>query len=159
MIFVTVGTHYQGFERLVKKMDEIACGLGEEVIMQIGNTKYTPSYAEWFPFLEDEEEFMKIMKTAEVVVAHGGAGTLLSVLSFGKPVVVVPRLRRYGEHTDDQQIELAEALKASKGIAVVYDVEYLAENLKNARVVRGQLSGRGNVLKNFLRDYLGRLSS
>ncbi|RKY56218.1 MAG: beta-1,4-galactosyltransferase, partial [Candidatus Neomarinimicrobiota bacterium] len=38
MIFVTVGSHYKGFERLVEKMDEIAGKIEEEVIMQIGYT-------------------------------------------------------------------------------------------------------------------------
>ena len=38
MIFVTVGMHTAGFERLVKKMDEIAGKIDEEVIMQIGGT-------------------------------------------------------------------------------------------------------------------------
>ena len=38
MILVTVGTHVLGFDRLVKKMDEIASKIDEEVIIQIGNT-------------------------------------------------------------------------------------------------------------------------
>ena len=42
MIFVTVGTHDQGFKRLVKKMDEIAGQIDEEVVMQIGSTDYKP---------------------------------------------------------------------------------------------------------------------
>jgi len=40
MIFVTVGTHDQGFERLVKKMDEIAGQIDEEVVIQVGYTDY-----------------------------------------------------------------------------------------------------------------------
>ncbi|MDI6655433.1 MAG: beta-1,4-galactosyltransferase, partial [Candidatus Hydrothermarchaeota archaeon] len=42
MIFVTVGTHNQSFERLVKKADEIAGKIGEKVVIQTGHTKYKP---------------------------------------------------------------------------------------------------------------------
>jgi UDP-N-acetylglucosamine transferase subunit ALG13 len=47
MIFVTVGTHYQGFDRLIRKMDEIAGKIEEDVIMQIGSTQYKPINAKY----------------------------------------------------------------------------------------------------------------
>ena len=43
MILVTVGTHPQGFDRLVRPMDELAALLEEEVIIQFGSSSYEPS--------------------------------------------------------------------------------------------------------------------
>ena len=154
MIFVTVGTHYQGFERLIRKMDEIASKIDDEVVMQIGFTQYEPKNAKWFRFLENEEDILELYKKADIIVAHAGAGTLLTALSFGKPLVVVPRLKKFGEHVDDQQIELAEALK-SMGLAIpVYDVEELENAIKKAISMKAKSVKRNKKLVNFLKEYL-----
>ena len=50
MIFATVGLHYMGFERLIRKMDELAGEIDEEVIIQTGHTKYQPRNAAFFAF-------------------------------------------------------------------------------------------------------------
>ena len=46
MIFVTVGTHEQPFNRLIRKIDELKRDgiIKEEVIMQIGYSTYEPKY-------------------------------------------------------------------------------------------------------------------
>ena len=156
MIFVTVGTHYQGFERLVKKMDEIAGKIDDEVIMQIGYTKYEPKNAEWFRFLEREEDILELYKKADVIVAHAGAGTLLTALSFGKPVVVVPRLKKFGEHVDDQQLELAEALESMGKAIAVYDIEKLEDAIKKAKSLKYKPVKRERRLTNFLKRIFAR---
>ena len=156
MIFVTVGTHYQGFERLVKKMDEIAGKIDGEVIMQIGYTEYEPKNAKWFRFLEREEDILELYKKADVIVAHAGAGTLLTALSFGKPVVVVPRLKKFGEHVDDQQLELAEALESMGKAIAVYDIKKLEDAIKKAKSLKYKPVKRDKRLANFLKEYLQR---
>lgn len=49
MIFVTVGTHEQPFNRLVKKIDELKRDgvITEEVIIQTGFSTYEPKYCKW----------------------------------------------------------------------------------------------------------------
>jgi len=154
MIFVTVGTHYQGFERLIKKMDEIAEKMDDEVIMQIGYTKYEPKDAKWFRFLEREEDILELYKKADVIVAHAGAGTLLMALFFGKPIVVVPRLKKFGEHVDDQQLELAEALENMGKVIAVYDIEKLEDAIRKAKSLKYKPVKRNKRLANFLKEYL-----
>ena len=57
MIFVTVGTHEQQFNRLVKKIDELKREnvIQEEVFIQIGFSDYEPKYCEWKKLIPYEE--------------------------------------------------------------------------------------------------------
>jgi beta-1,4-N-acetylglucosaminyltransferase len=154
MIFVTVGMHYQSFDRLIRRMDEIAAKIDEEVIMQIGSTSYEPKNAKNFRFLDADEKIQELYKEARVVVSHCGAGTILSVSQFNKPLVLVPRLQEFGEHIDNQQLELAEALAERKGIEVVYDVEALEHALNEVQLPEYDRGKDRERLINFLRDYL-----
>jgi len=128
---VTVGSHYQGFERLVKKMDEIAEKINEKVVMQIGNTKYKPVNAQYFDFIESFEEIERLNREARVVVCHAGAGSILTALEQRTPVIVVPRLKKFNEHMDDHQVDIAEAMSENQRVKVVYDMEDLEKSLKS----------------------------
>lgn len=154
MIFVTVGTHNQGFERLVKKADEIARDLKEEVVIQRGNTAYEPRYARFFDFAS-REEIAEWVEKARVVVTHGGAGSIVFALSRGKPVIVVPRLKKYHEHVNDHQVELARALEEEGRVKAVHDVEELKAALEaapNATLIKGEKPVMIRVIKNYLRE-------
>lgn len=49
MIFVTVGTHEQPFNRLIQKIDELKKDgiINEDVIIQTGFSTYEPKYCQW----------------------------------------------------------------------------------------------------------------
>ncbi|MDD4523903.1 MAG: glycosyltransferase [Methanosarcina sp.] len=128
---MTVGNHNQGFDRLIKKMDEIAGKTDEQVIMQIGYTTYKPVNAEYFSFLESFEEILRLNREARVVVSHAGAGSIVTALKEKTPVIVVPRLKKYDEHMNDHQLEIAKAMSENKNVTVVYDVETLDDCLKS----------------------------
>lgn len=152
MIFVTVGTHTQGFDRLVKKADELARSLKEEVVIQRGNTAYEPSHASYFDFAS-RDEMQKAVEKARVIVSHGGAGSIIFALSAGKPVIVVPRLTGYGEHVNDHQLELARALEREGKVKAVYDVEELGAALKaskDASLINREKPVMLEVIKNYL---------
>jgi len=117
--------HPQGFERLIRKMDEIAGKINEEVVMQIGGTKYTPKNAKHFDFAT-EQEIKDLCHKARVVVTHG-AMTIIDALDEGAPVIAVPRLKRYDEVIDDHQLYLVQELEKAGKVAAVYDVEELEE--------------------------------
>ena len=139
MIFVTVGLMY-GFDRLIKEMDEIAGKIGEEVIMQIGETAYEPKNAKYFKFLS-REEIDRIYDDARVVVCHAGVGSILTTLEHSKPVIAVPRRREYREVVDDHQLEIARELEKEGRIMVVYDVGDLERMLnKTARFLKLKMS-------------------
>lgn len=153
MIFVTVGTHDQGFERLVKKMDEIAGQIDEKVVIQVGYTDYKPVNAEWFKFV-DMEKIKDYYQNSRVIIAHAGAGTLLDSFQFNKPILVVPRLKKYDEHIDDQQLELAEALTRTKKAIAVYDIEKMKDSLLGIQEYEFSDSKKTKNLNSFFKDNL-----
>ena len=128
MIFVTVGMHTKGFDRLLKKMDEIAATSGEEVVMQIGHTSFRPQNARWFDFTA-EAGIKEWCSKARVVVTQP-AMSILDAQEQGTPVVVVPRLKKYNEVIDDHQLDFAKHLGKEGKVVAVYDVNKLEEALR-----------------------------
>ncbi len=127
MIFVVIGLTY-GFERLIKKMDEIAGKIKEEVIIQIGLTDYKPKNAKFFKF-SSEEYFNNKFRKARIIISHAGTGTILTARKFKKPIIIVPRQKKYGEVIDDHQMEIATELEGHKNIKIIYELNKLEENL------------------------------
>lgn len=151
MIFVTVGTHYQGFDRLIKKVDEIAGKIDEKVIAQIGSTKFLPKNMTYFKFIKDEKKLSELHRDARIIISHAGAGTLFTIFNNGKPVVIVPRLKIFNEVIDDHQLELSEVLKNEKKAVVVYNIDNLEKALKQAKKITFI---KNKKLVNFLKNYI-----
>lgn len=143
MIFVTVGTHEQPFNRLIEYMDHWAETHSEKVIMQTGFSTYTPKYAEWkklYPY----QEMIKMVKEAHIVITHGGPSSFIMPLQFGKKPIVVPRQAKYNEHVNDHQVRFCKEVEhRMKNIILVYDVDSLAsaiENYKNMDLASVEVS-------------------
>jgi len=143
--------HTAGFERLIKRMDEIAGTIDEEVIMQIGHSKYIPQNAKYFKFVT-EEELKKFCHEARVVVTHG-AMTIIDALEQGTPVIAVPRLQKYGEHINDHQLYFVQELEKAGKVIALYDVDKLAEALGKADLKAPQLA-KDKRLVNALKKYI-----
>lgn len=105
MIFVTVGTHEQPFNRLIGCMDELKGRnvIQEEVIMQTGYSTYVPQYCQWKKMLS-YDEMSENVRNARIVITHGGPASFFMPLQLGKTPIVVPRQKRYGEHVNDHQL-------------------------------------------------------
>ena len=131
MIFVTVGTHEQQFNRLIECVDQLkeTGVIDEEVIIQTGFSTYEPKYCRWqklFPY----KEMVKMVEEARVVITHGGPSSFIMPLQIGKIPVVVPRQKQYGEHVNDHQLVFAKALAERQGnLLVVENVRELADIL------------------------------
>ena len=138
MILVTVGMHGQPFDRLVRAADGLAAIVSETVLIQRGASRCPPISSASFDFT-DEASMAAYLSSARVVVAHGGAGSILEAMDARKPLVLVPRLKRFGECLDDHQVELVQAL-AEQGRAVVV-MNPSAERLRVAIERAGQLTG------------------
>ena len=88
MILVTLGTQDKSFERLVKAIDkEIENGnIKDKVIVQAGYTKYKSDNMEIFDFVLPDK-LDKLMKEADILITHGGVGSILGALKYDKPVI------------------------------------------------------------------------
>lgn len=109
MIFVTLGTQDKQFIRLLKYIeDNIKNGvIKEKVIVQAGSTNFDSKLMEIKKFM-DREEFKKYLLKAELIITHGGVGTILEAINHKKKVIGVARLKKYGEHVNDHQTQLLE---------------------------------------------------
>ncbi len=130
-IFVSVGTHPQQFNRLLKEIDRIASSSNWSFSVQSGCSSHKMKNANQKNYWSGEE-YEKMFKEAEVVVCHGGAGTIIHALKLEKPVVVVPRQKKFGEHTNNHQSEIAEAMEQEGKILVVNEIGELEETLDKA---------------------------
>lgn len=144
MIFVTVGTHEQQFNRLVEYMDNWAATHDEEVLIQTGYSTYEPKHCKWqklFPY----QEMSKNVAEARIVVTHGGPSSFIAPLQIGKTPIVVPRKYEFDEHVNDHQLNFAKAVAERMGtIIVVEDVEKLGETIEKYDEL---ITGMGSELK------------
>jgi len=127
VIFATVGTHAQPFTRF---LDALAT-LPGDVVVQYGHNPPPAGVREavaFMPFHVLNEH----MRAADVVVTHAGVGSVLCAREAGHVPVVVPRLHRYGEHVDDHQLELVEALGADGHVIPVTDMSELPAAVERA---------------------------
>ena len=134
MIFLTVGTLFP-FDRLVKAVDiTIAKNNGyEKVFAQIGKTNYEPKNIEYTAILENRNFDKKILD-ADYLISHAGIGTITMALDYGKPLLVMPRRKKFKEHVNDHQVATARKFEELGHILVAYDVEDLPDcihKLKN----------------------------
>jgi len=133
-IFIALGTHKQQFNRLLKAMDKIAGSkaIDAKIFAQIGNSDYEPKHFPFARFLRPDE-YEKEIKNADVVISHAGAGSIITALQYRKPLIIVPRLKKFGEHTDDHQIDLAKALDERKKAIAVFNPDELLDAIKKAK--------------------------
>lgn len=146
MIFVTVGTHEQPFNRLVKCIDDLKKDgtITEDVIIQTGYSTYEPKYCKWqklFPY----QEMIKLVAEARIVITHGGPSSFIMPLQIGKTPIVVPRRHEFNEHVNDHQVSFAKSVADRMGtIIVVDDMDKLGDTIINYEKI---VAGMKNVLK------------
>lgn len=107
MILITLGTQDKDFSRLLKAVDkEIEKGnIKEEVIVQAGYTKYESKNMKIFDLIETKE-FEKLIKKCDILITHGGVGSILTGIKNNKKVIAAARLKKYKEHTNDHQKQI-----------------------------------------------------
>ena len=150
MIFVSLGTQDKSFIRLVEKIDELKKNniIKEDVIVQLGSTKYKSENIKCIDFMS-MEEFDKYLHNCSYLITHGGVGTILTALKYNKKIIAVPRLKKYNEHVNDHQLELIEAFSLDNYILGCKEVEDLEENIKKISKFKPKVykSNQDNFIK------------
>jgi anti-anti-sigma factor len=148
MILVTVGTEQYPFNALMSWVDALIrhqfIEPEEEIIVQYGASTELPDNVKIYRRLP-ESKFRELVEQARLVIAHCGEGTALLLESLGKPYVLVPRTQRYGEHVDDHQLEMADAME-KQGFAVARSPGDLVRFLSAPKALK-LASPDGNLTK------------
>jgi len=157
LIFVTIGSLFP-FDRMVRRMDEIAPTMPSQTFFaQIGDGTYEPSNMP-FARLLSRREFIAKMDEASLIVAHAGMGSVISAMDVGKPIILLPRVLEWGEHTTDHQMATARWLQGRPGVHVCFDDALLPAMIETA--LADQVSNQGmskTAPENFiarLREYI-----
>ena len=155
MILVTLGTQDKQFTRLLKKIDELINKgiIKEKVIAQIGNTKYKSKKMDIHQFfLIDEYE--KLIKECDILITHGGVGTIISGLQYNKKIIAVARLKEHGEHENNHQLEIIKEFANKKYLLDSTDLSVLEQNLlktKNYKFDKYKSNGSIlNIIEKFI---------
>ena len=133
MILVTLGTNDKSFIRLIKKIENLIISgvITDEVVVQAGFTHYKSEHMKIFDLIP-MEEFSKLISEANLLITHGGVGTIISGLQNEKKVIALPRLKEFKEHVNDHQLQIIENFEKSGYILASYSVDDLEEVIKKA---------------------------
>lgn len=157
LIFVTVGSQKFQFNRLLQEIDSLIEKKkinSNDVFAQTGYSTYKPKYFSHKPFL-NKEEFLGLMDKSEIIITHGGTGSIINGVKKEKKVIGVPRNAKYEEHVDNHQFEIVEEFTSFNMIYGLSDVSELEDALDKIRDMsfRTYESNTNNVIK-ILEEYL-----
>lgn len=159
MTLVILGTQDKTFDRLLKAIEkQIKLGnLEGDVIVQAGSTKYESKYMKIFDYIP-MEQFDEYIKEADLVITHGGVGTILSSIRKNKKVIAVPRLSKYKEHENDHQLEIVSEFTKRGYIIPCYDLKKLDESIKKIKEFEPKKYRSNNrKMLNIIEDYIDSL--
>lgn len=123
LLFATVGATLK-FDRLVELVAHARrSGLldGYEVVIQTGEGGVRPEGIECHETLPFDR-MRALLAEADIVVCHGGTGSLITALREGCRIIAVPRRFDRAEHYDDHQSEITGAF-AERGLLEVADTD------------------------------------
>ena len=150
MILVMLGTQNNSFHRLLEEIDKLIKEkkITEEVIVQSGYTKYKSENMKIIDFVSSEE-LKKLEIRTDLIITHGGVGSIINSIELGKKVIAVPRLKKYGEHVNDHQLDIVESFNELGyiiGIKDVGELEIALEKVKKFEP-RKYIQNTGNIIK------------
>lgn len=159
MIFVTVGTHEQQFNRLIKEIDRLKEEnlIQDEVFIQTGYSNYVPKYCKWEKLIS-YEKMNQFIEKADVIITHGGPATFMAVIAKGKNPIVVPRLKKFGEHVNDHQLEFVEKVLNIYNLTVITNISDLNFYISNSdEQQKSDLKSKNNLFMEKFIDMINQL--
>lgn len=166
--FVSVGNALQPFSRLLEGVSRIATQLPQPIVIQHGHTPFRNDVCKLVTFLS-MHEFVERVHSADLLIMHAGAGSVMHAIEAGKIPVVMPRRAALGEHVNDHQMELAQALAEIDKIVMQDDPDNLLSSVKIAmskqKLLRDKLADRiappplVSLVAHVLDDYADQFSS
>ena len=150
MILVTLGTQNNSFHRLLEEVQKnIDNGnIKEEVIVQNGYTKFDSKQMKLIKEIP-QDEFNKLIDQANLVITHGGVGSIITAITKGKKVIAIPRLKKYNEHVNDHQLDIIQTFDEMGYIIGIQEVQQLGEAIKKVKEFKPKeyIKNTGNIIK------------
>ena len=150
MILVLLGTQNNSFHRLLEEIEKnIDSGnIKEEVVVQKGYTKFESKNMTMYTQLP-VDELKKLIDKADLIITHGGVGSIITAIEENKRVIAVPRLKKYKEHVNDHQLDIIKSFDDAGYIIGLEDVENLGDALKKVQDFEPKryIKNTGNILK------------
>lgn len=133
MIFVTIGTHEQPFNRLLEYVDRYTSETGteEKVICQSGYSTYIPKNFKTRDFIK-HDDMEKYINEARVIITHGGPSSFIPALAKNKYVIIIPREEKYNEHINNHQLNFCYKI-AKQNCSIILARTY--EELRDALAI------------------------
>ena len=155
-LFVPLGTQKFPFNRLVKALNglvESGVYSPQEIVMQSTIYEERPLFThhEIIPL----ETFNSYLDKAEVIITHSGVNSIISSMNRRKPLIIVPRMKKFGEHVDDHQIQLVEAFSKMGIIEACLEVNDINDALVQVRSKEfNAFHSNTNVLLKSIDEYI-----
>jgi UDP-N-acetylglucosamine transferase subunit ALG13 len=142
MIFFTLGTASFPFDRSILWLEKLLTQeiITEPVLLQHGVTPVRIQH----PLLTavaslSSDEMFKAVSESSLVVSHAGQGSTRMLASRGASFVLLPRLKKFGEHIDDHQLLFATAVE-KLGVNYCIKIEDLTRYIQHPpRPFKGEL--------------------
>lgn len=135
MILVTLGTQDKKFYRLLEAIEKQIKlkNITDEVIVQAGCSSDFKSENMKIFDLISIDEFNSLLEKCDLLIAHGGVGSIVSGLKNGKKVIAAARLSQYKEHVNDHQLQIVDNFSSAGYILKLDDFDKLDEVLEKAK--------------------------
>ena len=129
MIFMTLGTISFEFNRAVNWLTILLEDgvISEPVFLQYGSSDVSELVTHPLVTLEpiiNREQITELVENSRLVISHAGQGSTRMLAAQGCSFILLPRLKKYGEHVDDHQLFFAEAVN-NIGIKSCFSLEEL----------------------------------
>ncbi|MCG7314005.1 glycosyltransferase [Priestia flexa] len=131
MIFVTVGTHEQSFNRLLEEIDLYAKERNiskQDIVVQTGYSDYQLKYVTGEKMLS-AADMQAYYEKADLILTHGGPGSMFPAWILGKPIIAIPRQVQFNEHVDNHQVEFCKFAERKGKVRCVTDIKQLSREI------------------------------
>ena len=83
--------------------------------------------------LIDREKFADLISKCDLLITHGGVGSIITGLQHNKKVIVAPRLAKYDEHMNDHQLQITTNFANAGYVLPLYEDDDLGVVLEKAK--------------------------
>lgn len=135
MILITLGTQDKQFYRLLEAVQKQIDNkfITDKVIVQAGcSSNFKSNDMEIFDLIP-MDEFDNLIKDCDILITHGGVGSIITGLKNNKKVIAAARLLKYKEHVNDHQLQIIENFTNSGYILSLDNFEELDKVMEKAK--------------------------